>query len=87
MVSKLAVLAAVTLTFASTAQADEKCSELGAQSVGVLAECVRRANSEIEVLKEENEMLKSEVCYLAAVVKADPPSRCKVLPRPPARSR
>ena len=52
------------LTIAPEAQANEKCAEPSERSPIVLAECVRLANDEIEVLKEEKEMLKSEVCLL-----------------------
>ena len=48
--------------------------------MAVLAECVRIATDEIEMLKGEKEELKSEVCYLAVALNIDPPKRCKIIP-------
>jgi hypothetical protein len=64
MGNSLAALTIAGLIIASAAQANEKCAEPSERSPIVLAECVRLANDEIEVLKEEKEMLKSNVCLL-----------------------
>jgi hypothetical protein len=112
MENKLAILLAVmTLTVASEANAQmhhdvgqsasdrlrEKCSEVGTIAPDLLSECVQLAADEIAVLKEEKEMLKSEVCVLYGVVKElgkgavsagllDSPKHCKI-PIVPGRSR
>jgi hypothetical protein len=64
MGNSVAALTIAALIIASAAEANEKCAEPSERSPTVLAECVRLANDEIEVLKEEKEMLKSEVCLL-----------------------
>ena len=93
MGKSLVPLTIAGLIIVSTAQANEKCAELSEPSPIALAECVRLANDEIEVLKEEKEMLKSEVCLLylnlremaKGAVSASllaPPKHCKISTTP-----